>query len=404
MKVIVNKDNRTQFNDFIVVSSFKDVFDIVSDVDTLVIGQAKEGGLEASTMLSELVKLKEISTVIYISKPENIHKKIEVVVLGAGGMVYEDEYFLTSERDLLELIKNESSVNHLLELPGNDLVQAYFQSTEKGTTLSPRVAKHVHKAINGMLSEYQNKNTKVRELTETSLQMFNDIVELAKQSASTLEDLQSQITETIEEQEMLEDNSPTTGGILVYPRVRVAMRQKYILRVKKIGEVSYLTHFMLGFLSYLREVKFLKARLIFVIPRGYREEMYEESGDVITKNNYQTADYTDGDVKFVSHPIKMVLDKMITRYYDYYIFVDLTEHSNEHIVRVNSPNVVACNSNGYLKKEKIRAELLIQSKPTEKGIYLKEIENYSKDSLMRFRQYQQTFQKDYDILMTKAKV
>lgn len=355
MNVVVTKNKVDYSESFLKLSSLKKVLTLRGTIDTLVFNNSDE---DKDTKIACLGELKDrVKKLIYICNEKNTDTAIKMMVIGSDGKYLDDEFFLESSEELSNLVNSLDEVTALANLGGVNVVCDFFNRYLKDGSSSNEFNSNylsvVKEAVNTMLTEYNEKNLEIIQMSETATSIFSNtsalIASMKKEKDSMEEVVKSMSSRLADPQTSFKRHSGSS--VLFYPRVNY-MKERSIIRVKEVGSFKFLTSFMLGFRKYLEDVKNVRPKLIFLEPVGeVVESLYKEYNWVKVSTKNSMSNYYNSIV-FTNCPSKEVLPKLLDDdKFDTFIVVDRTTSDYEHILNCKGSNVkYAISGNNVLEK------------------------------------------------------
>ena len=276
--------------------------------------------------------IEDISSIFLNAKVSNLYyindapsADISAIVIGKGGKVVDDEFYLKNP-ELISTITSNSAGSELalMEDIGDMSVLKGFQERIKaGDTSYPKKYMELVLRSAGQLSvDIQEATEKQRQIAEAGVRVLQkvgrqlDTLREARKDEKKLlldkiDDLKSNII-------VPQSKGLSTQNVFMFPEQKYTKTTKGIV-VKEIGNVPYLTSFMLGVLDYASRKLHKRAHLTVILPQGENyERMYSEdiSGGrafVNYQNENQRINYTRNiTVAFTNYPTVSVMNKLVT--------------------------------------------------------------------------------------------
>lgn len=325
MKVIVS-NNTIEYSGFLKVKTLSAVFDIEGTIEILVYHKSSE---KENDKIRALTDLKDkVGRLIYIRNLDDCEKAIQLVVVGSKGKYFDDEFFLRNSQELNNLVSNIEEVTSIVSMGGVNVVSDFFNKylTDGSGSFSKEYLLTVKSAVTDMIAQYREKDMELLEMSETATDIFSSTIGLVSSMEEDKKSLQKSIDSLKEARENMTASTsvvPRRTSVSFFNTVNYA-KDKKILRIKEVGNVSYLTSFILGFKEYLEKARFVRVKVIFILPVGEFYEQAYSNFNWISQNNYSTNKtyYTD-DIVFTNFPITDVIIKLLDdRQYDLFIVVD----------------------------------------------------------------------------------
>ena len=341
MNIIVSNNNIDYSDGFLKVSSLEEASLIRGTVDVLIYNNSEES---KDIKISSLGVLKDkVKRLIYICNEENTDIAIKMMVIGSDGKYFDDEFFLESAYELKNLLNSLDEVTALAELGGVNVLSDFFNRYLKNgsSDFNTNYLSVVKEAVNELIVEYNNKNLEILHMSETATDIFSNTSILLANMRKESEHMQSLVKKMSDntKESVGTGRRPTGSSVLFYPRINY-IKDKNIIRIKEIGRFNYLVSFMLGFRTYLENVKNVRPKLIIIEPVGdIMEEQYKDYSWVKTSSIKSSSNYYN-NVVFTNCPNKDVLNKLLDdSNYDTFVVVDRTVTDKEHILNCKGGNV-----------------------------------------------------------------
>ena len=346
---IVVTNNDIDYKGFLKVSSLKEASNTVGRIDFLVYHNSDEDYSEKINYLSEIVG-KVNSKLIYIRKASEVDLAIKMVVMANQGYYFDDEFFLESSSELNNLIGGLDEVTALASLGGVNVLGDFFNRILKNgcTNFTGNYLMVVKEAVNQLLTEYNNKNLEIIQMSETATDIFSNtsaLIGSMKAEKETLQKTVEKISKSVQESTVKRSSST----VLYYPRIDY-LAPKNIIRVKDIGNCTFLHSFMLGLRLYLSTVKNLRVKLIFIEPIGDYFELRYSEYPWVTVSSLNNKSVYFNDVVFTNCPNKDVLNTLLDDTKDVFIVVDRSLNDNKHILNSRGTVHYAVSSASVMKK------------------------------------------------------
>lgn len=406
MNVVVS-NNAINYKGFLKVSKLADVEKITGKIDCLVYHKSNESSEEK---VAYLTKYKEmVGKLVYIRNKEDYDKAIKMIVVGSGGKYFDDEFFLESTEELTNLISNIDEVTAIAELGGINVVSDFLNRYLKdgSSNFNREYLKVVKQAVTGMMSEYRKKDIELLQMSETATELFAHTASII----SKVEEEKDKLKESIKVLEKAKDSFSSntimpvaTPSIMFFPTVSY-LKDKNILRVKKIGGFDRLVSFILGYKLYLENIKYLKVKTIFVVPVGKIYESLYKDFSWVTQSNYKTMSGYYDSVVFTNYPTKEVLTRLLDDHdYDTFVMIDMLTASEKHILNCKGNVRYAVSSKRLAEEYKIKPVSSFYANGDNVGLFtVKYDENYPTEKEQRERYYLRVYTCAYDTLYSLRK-
>ena len=406
MNIIVTNNN-VEYTRFVKVKTLKEVDAMLGDIEFLVYNKSPE---TQDQKVEYLTKLRErVGTLVYVRNKENMEQAIQLIVVGSDGKYVDDEFFLESSEELDGLITSLDEVTAIVSLGGVSVLSDFFNRylKEGSSGFNANYLKVVKNAVQEMIAGYRQKDMEIVQLSTTATEIFSNSTEiLAKIRAE-----QAKLQESVLKLEDSRDVSVPAMGVgipsmVFFPTVSY-LKDKNIIRVKDIGNCSYLTSFMIGFRLYLEKVKYARPKLIFIVPVGVQYEKLYSDFNWVTSSNHRAMSGYYNPVVFTNYPTKDVITRLLDDAdYDTFIVIDRLLSSNTHILKSRGLDVkYAVNGVNVLDKFKLKASQCFSSIRELKGglFTIPVYPDYPQDIDQRERLYMRNCEAFYEILSIKSK-
>lgn len=350
MNIIVSNNNK-RYSGWTVVSTLKDVIGIVGEVPFLVYHKSADNAEESVRQLTLIMNEHPETTVLYVRSRDEMIQAIRILVEGSGGKYIDDEFFLEDEAQLGMLTDQWKNMVALTEMSGvnilSDFINRYMKSGSKG--ISPGYLSIVKQAASDMAKAYQDKSLEMLKLCESASDLFRGsvtLVENMQEEQSRLEGVVQELRNKLQDSSILAvKQAPVecVPSIGYFPRVSYMKTRTSIIRVKDIGRCQYLLSFMLGFRSYLQQVKSVRPRLVVIEPLGDMLSTIYSDYPWVTQKSKSSMQSYNGDVVFTNCPLKDVIDRLLSNSsYDTVIVLDRLTTSHQHILNCAGEEVLYC--------------------------------------------------------------
>lgn len=342
MNIVVVKNKVDYSGSFLKVSTLDEACQIVGTIDVLVYNnsnESKDKKIESLGILKEKAK-----KLIYICNEKDTDLAVKMMIIGSEGKYFDDEFFLESGYELNNLIGSLDEVTALANLGGVNVLSDFFNRYLKNgsSDFNSNYLMVVKEAVNELMVEYNQKNLEIIQMSETATDIFSNTSALLasmKTERESLEKIVEKISSNAKEVSSQVSKRHVGSSVFFFPRIDY-MKEKSILRIKEIGNTSFLISFSLGLRLYLENVKNVRPKLIVIEPVGYLyEEMYKDFAWVKSSNSKTLSNYYN-DVVFTNCPSKDVLNKLLDdSKYDTFIVVDRTTSDKDHILNCKGGTV-----------------------------------------------------------------
>ena len=333
MDIVVTKNNVDYSSRFLRVSTLEEACQVRGTIGVLVYNNSNEDEDKKIACLGELKD--RVQKLVYICSEKSTNLAIKMMVIGSEGKYFDDEFFLESATELSNLVESLDEVTAIANLGGVNVLGDFFNRYLKDGSGSPDFNKNylcvVKEAVNTLMSEYNQKNMEILQMSETATDIFSNtsaLLSSMKKEKESMQELVERMSSRLNDTSVIPPRS--NSSVLFFPRVSYP-KERSIIRIKEIGNFKFLISFMLGFRVYLENVKNLRPKLIVLEPVGDNIEMrYKDFSWVKTSNLKSKVNYYN-NVVFTNCPSKEVLETLLDDSdYDTFIVVDRTISDKEH--------------------------------------------------------------------------
>lgn len=405
---MVVSERDLDFKEFLCLKELEDLKEVRGKIDCLILGDIGELSTDSLTFLTSFCVDNKIKDILYISQPDNTSLNLKTCVVGLGGKYYDDDFFLESEEELGVLLSEKDEINTLVTLPGEGVLRDFKKRFDEGNLKnpSPQYLKVVFNALETVTDEYNHKQNEIELISKETISIFKDISKITEDKTNELDQMHKKLEEVIKQVEGLDDQKPDVrpvGGVAFFPRISVREGSKHIIKIKDVRGTRYLFSFLLGFVKFLDEVRYLKPKLIVLDQVSEFNEVLLKDYNVITKDNFSnTRLYRSEKVIFTSYPTINVVNMLLAdNTKDVFVVLDRTVTFKDHLLKGNGV-YFASNSSKALDKLGIREDWRICPEGENNFIKLFRIQGYSSDVIMRERQYLDSFKGVYDKLLRRV--
>lgn len=409
MNIIVT-NNMIKYEGFMKLKTLEEASKVVGSIEFLVYHKSNE---TRENKVEYLTKLKDkVNTLIYIRGADAVEQAVKIIVEGSGGRYLDDEFFLENSNELSSLINSLDEVTAIAELGGLNVVGEFFNRYLKNgsTGFNSNYLEIVKAAVSDMVASYKQKDLELIQLSETATEIFSNSANILSKVESERKNLEKMVDslETAKKQASTAISSNSSmPNLLFFPRVNYP-KEKTIIRVKELGNCSYLTSFMLGFRMYLELIKYVKPKLIFIYPIGSMYETWYKDFNWVTQKTYKTM-VGYNNIVFTNFPSKDVITRLLDdNDYDTFIVVDRLKLDQDHIL--NSKGNVKYAVSGYnvLKdiKPAIKTSSCFSSNSSVKGTLfsINQMLDYPAEKEQRERKYLNDYKDAYESLYNLGKL
>lgn len=403
MNIIVT-NNLIEYNGFMKVSTLEKAIDVLGTINVLVYHKSNE---PTESKVDYLTKLKDrVDILIYIRDKDAIEKAVQMIVLGSGGRYFDDEFFLENSSELNSLVRSLDEVTTIAELGGVNVLSDFFNRYLKNGSsgFNAGYLSIVKEAVSSMISDYKQKDLELLQLSETATEIFANSASIISKVETEREKLK-ELVGTLEEaknngQFEAIGRSTSTSSIMFFPQVPY-LKERSIIRVKELGNCAYLTSFMLGLRIYLEHIKYVRPKLIFIMPVGKQyEELYSDFNWVTQQTSRQMENYYN-KIIFTSFPNKDVLSKLLDdTEYDTFIVVDRLKVDKTHILNCKGGAVrYAVSGGNSLEKNGIKAFNCFSPREINGSLFtIPTFSDYPSEYDQRERLYERSCKTQYESL------
>ena len=342
MNVLVSK-NKIEYSSFLKVDSLRAACNIEGTIDVLVYNNSKED-IKSEDKIKYLGKLKDrAKKLIYICNERNTDLAVKMVIIGSEGRYFDDEFFLESSFELDNLINSLDEVTALANLGGVNVLSDFFNRYLKNgsSDFNSNYLTVVKEAVNTLMTEYNQKNLEIIQMSETATDIFSNtsaLLSSMRKEKESMQDIVKKMSENAKESVTV-SRRPAGSSVLFFPRVSY-LKEKSIIRIKEIGDFRFLTSLMLGFRLYLENVKNLRPKLIIIESVGGLKEERYDNYHWVKSSNLKSSVYYYNDIVFTNCPNKDVVHKLLDdSNYDTFIVVDRLITDKEHILNSKGGSV-----------------------------------------------------------------
>lgn len=348
MKVIISTSLKDNFNNYVVVDTFKKV-DELKGVTTIIIHSYSEQDFEVGVFITNLVK-KGISQFIYINKKPN-----NIVLMALRGIensrYYEDEFYFDDEEELNVLLadieEEQETVSTALATPALGIIQNFVESYQRGDEKikAPIYLEQVLDATNELVAITHQQELQLATMGASAIEVFNKASAVIKSIQQQRNTLEEKLTELELSQANAISSKPTFGNNVMFFSPYKYLGNAKILLIREYSPCRYLTSFVLGYLNHLHYELNRRPKLIFVHQKGQGVALKYSSYPAITQESMNMASLYDGEIIATNNPKKEVMKDLLSKPNDVIIVVDRL-YGNSDIVtgRVTKINAVGSRS------------------------------------------------------------
>lgn len=352
MIVVVTTKYEGVFKQCVTVNTLKRVLTLCDqgDISVLVINSFEEDSFNAGLIISD-IRSKCMAKVLYISdSPDPI---TSMTIRGIQGEVYDSEFYLEDEGELLALLEEvglSNSSNALaLESSNNvsvikDFIGAFTRGEKKINY--PAYLNQVTTALNKLEQETKQTQLQLNEMGDTAISVFKKAAGIITSMHKQQQDIQAKLDELESAPQVSQSAQPSLGGggISLYPSVTLTGSNN-ILLIREYSFCRYLTSFVLAYANYLKYTCNKRVRVIFCIQKGYGIKEKYNSMTCISQESLPMLDSLKGnEIIATNHPLAQVMKTLTSVPADVTIVVDRL-YNRTDIVSGRVKKV--CAVNGY---------------------------------------------------------
>lgn len=406
---VVVSNNTINYEGFRKLKTLNEVLTLKEKIGVLVYHKSNE---KVEDKVEVLTKLKDrVNTFVYIRNKDVYEQAVQMIVVGSGGKYFDDEFFLESGAELTNLVSNLSEVTELAELGGvgvlSDFFSRYLKEGSGSTGFNKTYLSIVKSAVSEMITGYKQKDMELFQLSETATELFSNSVSIISSVEEEREKLKSAVEslEAAREEGMLFNTGASMPSVYFFPRVQY-LKEKTIIRIKEVGDCSFLTSFILGFQLYLERIKYVRPKVIFIYSVGGMYEIQYKDFNWVKQNNCKTMSPYYNKIVFTNYPNKDSLSRLLDDTdYDTFIVVDRMKSTDRHILNSKGlPVKYAVSGESVLKPFNVKKDLCFSSKNIGSMFTLKYDSEYPKEAEQRERYYLREYADAFDKLYTVKRI
>lgn len=320
-------------DDVIVVDSFKKATELEGEIDALIVNTTDESETDVSVYLN-LLKERGFTSLWYIVNKDEVNQVLYILVKGLGGVLVEDDYFLTSPSLLESLLNSESNSNKDVSMVSSLTVLKEFTDNCLAGN-SPNITLAYQNILQGAIAKVKENSelnyNRVLKMATTASDVLISTSESLKLADKENEALQADLHDLKNNLEDL-NNSLSFNSVSFFPIIDF-LQTADIIRIKDIGRTTYLLSYIFGLKEYLKEVLKKSPKLIVLTPVGNLYLKNYEKYTWVTKEDYMDKKNYTKDIVFTNYPTKEVVTNLLTdNNHDIYIVVDMLETTSKHIL------------------------------------------------------------------------
>lgn len=405
MKVIVSTELKDDFNNFVVVDSFKKVRDL-QGVTVLIIHRYKESDFDAGVFISTFHN-NGINKFVYIN--ENPSSTFLMVLKGVDGYYFEDEFYFEDEEELLSLLddiseeEKEEEVTTLAS-PALDVVNDFVQSFARGDERikAPLYLEQVSSAVNELSEITHQQELQLSTMGSSALEVFEKASAIIKNMDMQRKNIEKKLEELEYSQANAVSTKPSFGNNVMFFSPYKYLGNSKVLLIREYSPCRYLTSFVLGYLHHLHYELNRRPKLVFVHQKGHGVSLKYSDFPAITQESMNLASLYDGEIIATNNPKKEVLKDLLLKPNDVIVVVDRL-YGSQDIVTGRVIKVNACGSRGDIVRYNLKPENTIFSVTSQpKQLFsLPVIKQFPIEVDARYATYSQVMGKNYKILDNK---
>ena len=295
MTILVSVNNYT-LPDIKSVKSLENID--FNNVDCLIFHSTTDGDVETIRTLTKLKGV--VDKIIYINK--NMHPLLYCIFIDLEADIYSEEDFLLDADILQTLIGNFKGTGMTIPLPSAD-IETIVKAV---ATISSSNIDNLYKILqNGYW--LQTVNTAIENVDKSfnvTLSSTTGMVKLLEETyllAQNLESSNMTLTTEIEKLHNLLREMETKGGFgsqaSMFTTYTIPAHVKSVLYVKAHSNCRYLISFLLAYQNYLKIVKMVDSKVLFVFPKlkgyiskyeGLAPRLAQDTLNIVDMNMYNS--------------------------------------------------------------------------------------------------------------------
>lgn len=406
MIVVVSVKDLELGSDTIVINSLSKIFSLVGSIEALIYNSSIDDNDEVIRTLGTINEKNLVSKYVYICNESDVDYSIKTYIEGINGNVILDEYYL-SKNNIKYALVNSTEIANVVDMSSDTVIEDFKKRVlqlDKDEKFTKYYLQVVLDAVDEIKNEYGKKSN---ELTKTSASVSKTLDSLFimidsfksenKKLQKIVSDMKVSIEETSEEEPML-----SVPSVKYYPEVKY-LKKRNILKIKELGNNSFITSFFYFLKQYMVINKKMKTRLIYIMPIGdYYRKLYE---NWYWADDEPLASISDSrEVVFLSTPESQILMKLLeSKEFDYFIVIDRTSYSVNHMLhtRDSIDTVYVSSSESLLSRSRKMASDFISVLNHIEGelLNISKIDNYPKEVFKRQNEYMGKYSSSFDIII-----
>lgn len=406
MIVVVSVKDLELGSDTIVINSLSKIFSLVGSIEALIYNSSIDDNDEVIRTLGTINEKNLVSKYVYICNESDVDYSIKTYIEGINGNVILDEYYL-SKNNIKYALVNSTEIANVVDMSSDTVIEDFKKRVlqlDKDEKFTKYYLQVVLDAVDEIKNEYGKKSN---ELTKTSASVSKTLDSLFimidsfksenKKLQKIVSDMKVSIEETSEEEPML-----SIPSVKYYPEVKY-LKKRNILKIKELGNNSFITSFFYFLKQYMVINKKMKTRLIYIMPIGdYYRKLYE---NWYWADDEPLASISDSrEVVFLSTPESQILMKLLeSKEFDYFIVIDRTSYSVNHMLhtRDSIDTVYVSSSESLLSRSRKMASDFISVLNHIEGelLNISKIDNYPKEVFKRQNEYMGKYSSSFDTII-----
>lgn len=406
MKVIISKSLEDNYNNFIVVDSFKKVRELTG-VTTLIIHRPTEDQFNSGVFMAEFHNM-GINQFVYISEDPDI--TIKMLVSGLKGHIITDEFYLEDEEELMMLLEelgvsNEEDTSLATSniQVVNDFMQAFARGEER--IKAPLYLEQVNQALEGLSTLTQQQEIQIKEMGNSAIEVFEKASSIIRNMDNQRKMIEQQLQELEDSQYNSVPSRPSLGNsIQFFSPIKYNGNAK-ILFIREYSHCRYLTSFVLGYVHHVHYVSNKRVKLIICHQKGQGVSyIYKDMFTIIDDGSANIVSLYDSELVATNSPKKEVIKDLLSKPCDLFVVVDRLYGSNDILEGRITTKINAVGGNADLKRFNIKAEdTIFPVIENNKGLmYLPTVKDYATQIDARYATYETVHEKNFNLLDTKV--
>ncbi len=409
MNIVVSKKKSLEESGFLRVETLKEADSVVGRIDCLVYHKSDETSEDKILYLNRLKS--RVGNFIYVCNEKDTDMVIKMVITGLNGKYFDDEFFIESGNELYNLVNSLDEVTEIAELGGvsvlSDFLNRYLKNGSSNFSTGYLVV--VKEAVQNLMSEYNQKNLEILQMSENATELFSNTAEILsamKKEHGEMKKVINKLESDVKKNAVLavQSNQASTvrrvPSLMFFPQVSY-MKEKKIIRIKEIGDFRYLTSFMLGLRIYFETIKNVRPKLIFIEPIGEVYEKKYEDYSWVTQAKIKDKKYYYNNIVFTNCPNREVLTNLLDDMdYDTFIVIDRLKSSPTHVLNSKGSLYYAVSGKSSIDKFNLPVKNIISCVEPIKGSLFTVCgsERYPEEKSSRERFYLSEFSKEFLML------